>query len=192
MAVVYRPKHQRQITPADRYGGVNCTACSAAMAIDRATLGAVYVTGGTIRARSNEPIPDPKSPGLNLPQVVNVAFKLQSKAEPKGADEWLENRAGAPWSALMRALREFRGVVLQGDYDQLPPAFSCQKSMKGDHAVYVNHVSGDGDLYVMDPLCKSAREVPEAVMRAYAEKFARTVGRYPGVLFATTRTTSLV
>lgn len=150
------------------------------MAIDRHTMGGVQVTGKTVRAASNEPIPDPASPGLNLPQVVNVAF---------GWHVELVNRSGAPWAAVIKALKEGRGVILQGDYDQIPPGFSGQLSFKGDHAVYVNHVTGDGDLYWQDPLRAAPIEIPEAVARAYAEKFARTVKVYPGVLFATTRQT---
>ena len=69
---------------------------------------------------------------------------------------------------------------------------SCQASFKGDHSVFVNHVSGDGDLFVMDPLCAAGKEVKEATMRAYAEKMAKSAGRYPGVLFATTRITPLI
>jgi hypothetical protein len=182
MSRVYIPKHQRQLV-ADKYGGVNCTAYSAAMAIDRATLGGVYVTGKTVRGASNEPIPDPQSPGLNLPQIVNVAF---------GWHVELVNRAGAPWASVMAALREGRGVVLQGDYDQIPLALRCQASFTGDHAIYVNHISGDGDLYWMDPLCAKGKEINWAVGRAYAEKFARTIGTYPGVAFATTRITPLI
>lgn len=182
MSVVYKPKHQRQIVSADKYGSVNCTAYSAAMAIDRATLGGVRVTGATVRAASNEPIPDPASPGLNLPQIVAVAFKWHVE---------LVNRTGAPWSSLLAALREGRGLVLGGDYDQMG-TWSCQASFRGDHAIYVNHISGDGDLYVMDPLCASAREVPPATIKAYAEKFARTIGTYPGLAFATTRITPLI
>lgn len=183
MAIIYRPKHQRQLSPGTGpTGRFDCTAYAAAMAIDRATLGGTIVSGKQVRLASNEPIPDPKSPGLNLPQVVAVAFRWHVE---------LESRVGAPWSAVMAALREGRGVILQGDADQVG-AYNCQTGFAGDHAVYVNHISGDGDLFWQDPLCKAGKEIPEAVARAYAEKFARTVGKYPGLLFATTRITPLI
>lgn len=183
MTTIYKPKHQRQLAPGTGpTGKYDCSAYSAAMAIDRATLGGTLVTGKQVRLASNEPIPDPDSPGLNLPQVVNVAFRWHVD---------LVNRTGAPWAAVMAALREGRGVILQGDADQLG-THTCQASFTGDHAVYVNHISGDGDLYWQDPLCAAGKEIPEKVARAYAEKFARTVGRYPGVLFATTRATPVI
>jgi len=183
MASVYKPRHQRQLAPGTGpTGRYDCTAYSAAMAIDRATLGGTEVSGKQVRLASNEPVPDPDSPGLNLSQIVAVAFRWHVE---------LENRTGAPWSAVTAALREGRGVILQGDADQVG-AFNCQKGFAGNHAVYVNHISGDGDLYWQDPLCVAGKEIPEKIARAYAEKFARTAGRYPGVLFATTRKTPLI
>ena len=183
MATVYRPKHQRQLVSTDPYGGKNCAAYSAAMAIDRATLGGVAVTGRQVRSASNEPIPDPASPGLNIPQLVNVAF---------GWHIALNDRTGAPWASVMAALREYRGVILFGDYDVFPAGVSCQAGFKGDHSVYVNHITGDGDLFVMDPLCPAGKEVKEATMRAYAEKMGKATGHGLGVLFAVTRITPLI
>lgn len=57
------------------YGPFDCTANSAAMAIDYASCGTVRLTGAQVRAQSSEPKPDPDSPGLNLPQVAAVAAK---------------------------------------------------------------------------------------------------------------------
>jgi hypothetical protein len=182
MSYIYKPRHQYQLNPsAGPTGGYDCTAYAAAMAVDRASLGGTLVTGRQVRLASDEPIPDPHSPGLNLRQVIRVA------------DGWhveLINRTRGPWASVMDALREGRGVELQGDYDQIPAGFSGQAGFKGDHAVYVNHVTGDGDLYWMDPLRqKGAIEIPEKVARAYAEKLARAAGIWPGLFFATTRIT---
>ena len=182
MSYIYHPKHQWQLGPnAAPTGGWDCTAYSAAMALDRATMGGTTATGRQVRLASDEPYPDPRSPGLNLAQVIVVAAKWHVD---------LVNRRGAPWSAVMAMLREGRGVVLQGDYDQIPAGFSGQLSFKGDHALFVNHITGDGDLYDMDPLRKAgAIEIPEKVARAYAEKLARTWGIYPGLAVAMTRVT---
>ena len=182
MGFVYVPAYQKQINAADRFGGVNCAAYSAAMAIDRATMGGTVVTGKQVRAASNEPVPDPQSPGLNIPQLVNVAF---------GWHVELVNRTGAPWTSLLTALREHRGVILAGDYDQIPAQYSGQVSFKGDHGVYVNHLNNDGtECWWMDPLHKAGGQyIPLTVAQAYATKFARRIGIYPGLAFATTRQT---
>ena len=185
MGFTYKPQHQWQLgSGSGPTGGVDCTAYAAAVASDRATLGGTKVTGRQVRLASNEPYPDPQSPGLNLPQVINVAFKWHVD---------LEQRSGAPWKSLLAALKAQRGVILQGDYDQIPAGFSGQLSFKGDHAVYINHISGDGDLYWMDPLRRAGPiEIPAAVAKAYAEKLARKWGLYPGLAFATTRITPTI
>lgn len=185
MSYIYKPAHQYQLgAGSSPTGGVDCTAYAAAMALDRATLGGTQVTGRQVRLASDEPYPDPLSPGLNLTQVGVVASRWHVE---------LTNRTHAPWSAVMGMLKQGRAVVLQGDYDQIPPGFSGQLSFKGDHAVEVNHVTGDGDLYWMDPLRqKGAVEIPEDVARAYAEKLAKSAGIYPGLFVAMTRITPTI
>jgi hypothetical protein len=54
-------------------GPYDCSAHSTSDAIDHATCGRKDPGGRTIRLLSSEPIPDPRSPGLNLNQVANVA-----------------------------------------------------------------------------------------------------------------------
>jgi hypothetical protein len=153
------------------------------MAIDRATIGGTLVTGKQVRAASNEPRPDPSSPGLNIPQLVNVAF---------GWHVELTNRTRGTWSSLMAALKDRQGVILQGDADQLPPQYNGQTGFKGNHCVYINHEKDDtgAEVWWMDPLNKQGSfYIPTAVARAYAEKLAKAAGIFPGVFFATTRST---
>jgi hypothetical protein len=78
----YHPTHQAQLEYkwGGKYGGANCTPCSAGMTGQAHTCGALLFTGAQIRAASNEPIPDPKSPGLNLGQVDEALFKLSKGA----------------------------------------------------------------------------------------------------------------
>ncbi len=183
MSFIYKPTHQYQLGPgAGPTGGFDCTAYSAAMAIDRATIGGTEVTGRQVRLSSDEPYPDPHSPGLNIPQVSTVAGKWHVD---------LISRRGAPWSAVMAMLNEGRGVLIQGDYDQIPAAYSGQLSFKGDHAIFANHLNGDDtEIWWMDPLNhKGAFYIPVKVVRNYAEKLARTWGIAPGLSVAMTRIT---
>lgn len=176
MGFIYKPAHQYQLKPGSApTGGVDCTAYATAVAIDRATLGGTLVTGKQVRQASDEPRPDPDSPGLNLPQVIQVAAKWHVE---------LFDRRGAPWSAVMEALREGRGVVLQGDGAAfLGTPFVCQPGFRGGHAIFLNHVTGDGDLYENDPLCRKPNaNLTEAVARDYAERLAKQQG-HPARLF---------
>lgn len=54
-------------------GSVDCMAWAASRGIGHATCGATVPTGRRIRLLSDEPTPDPMSPGLNLYQVARVA-----------------------------------------------------------------------------------------------------------------------
>lgn len=186
MPYTYRPRHQRQLASGDPYGAFNCSAYSCAMALERATMGGLLITGRQVRARSNEPIPDPQSPGLNIGQLCQVA---------RGLYVQLYDRRGEPWNEIIDALREQRGVILQGDYDQFPAGVSCQLSFRGDHAIYLNHLdnlTNPTKAWMQDPLCRSGKYVPLPVLRAYADKLARSQGTYPGLFWATTRQTPLM
>lgn len=55
-----------------KYGGTNCTAVAASRVVAEASCGKAAVSGPRIRSLSSEPVPDPRSPGLNIPQVVAV------------------------------------------------------------------------------------------------------------------------
>lgn len=167
MAVIYRPKHQKQINSGDVNGGVNCTPVSTAIAIDRATLGGCMVTGKYIRAHSDEPNPDPGSPGLNIGQVCDVAQDMGVRIIAEHSTTFAKPLA---------RLAENRGIVLAGDYDQMG-AFSCQANFLKLHAIYVNNLNTPKtSLLVYDPLCQKYRYIPIDVIERYAEKYATQAG----------------
>jgi hypothetical protein len=182
MGFIYKPRHQKQIVSTDPWGKFNCSAYSFAMAVDRHTLGGMDVTGKQVRAATNEPYPDPNSPGLNIAQLMTVAVKWNL--------DGFESRRGIPWSSFIAQMKTGRGAILQGDYDQMGD-YSSQASFRGDHAMFINHVSGDGDLFTYDPLAKAPREIPQIILRRYAEKFAKAVGT-SGVICALTRETPTI
>jgi hypothetical protein len=177
MALIYRPKFQAQINGFDIFGKYNCTAYSAAIAIDRATLGGTEVTGRDVRRASDEPIPSQSSPGLNLAQTQEVA---------EGWHVSLLERRGE-FVDVVTALKNGRGVMAQGDYDQMG-AYSCQGTFLGDHCIELNNLNTSkvtigGKVYlagqavlVYDPLCTKARYLPLEVIKRYCEKHAAATG----------------
>lgn len=62
------------------YGGatrsVDCTAWGGALVTDAHTQGSIKLSGRQIRLNSNEPVPDPGSPGLNVTQVDAAIYRL--------------------------------------------------------------------------------------------------------------------
>lgn len=105
----FRATHQDQLTFrwGGRYGGANCTACSAGMAGQVHTCGAMLFTGAQIRAASDEPIPDPRSPGLNLAQIDVALFRLSH-----GAID-LDTHYRYPFESAKKRLLDGAQAVLQ-------------------------------------------------------------------------------
>lgn len=69
----YEVPFASQLRQGGATGPVDCMAWAASRAIGHATCGAKLPTGRQIRLLSNEPVPDPMSPGLRLQQVADVA-----------------------------------------------------------------------------------------------------------------------
>jgi hypothetical protein len=178
----YIAAFQYQLVIGDPQGGFSCTAYSMAMALSKASYGAVRVTGAQIRALSGASA----YTGLTLPQAISAAARLHVS---------IVNESGSgDWADVLDALRHGRGVVLQGDYDQIPARYSGQVSFKGNHAVFVDYLHSSGQfVYVLDPLQRDGAEwVPVAIMRAFAEKLAKAQGIYPRLYYAVTPTTRLL
>ena len=103
LARIYRPKHIQQKLKVNSKL-IGCSDTSLAVYVDAVTFGGCLVTEAQVRALSSEPIPDPKSPGLNIPQLVAVAKKLHVV---------LADRSGETLADMRRYLSENRRIVAQ-------------------------------------------------------------------------------
>jgi hypothetical protein len=169
----YLPPFQAQ-SPAIshyKYGWTSCTAFAGAMAAAFDSCGKVRPTGGQVRQLTNEPVPDPKSPGLNLDQVDDALRKL-------GVD--LDTRKHYPWDELVRRVSAGQGCILQ--IDTKPFLGTPYQSTAGaiGHAVFVPPNWG-----VMDPAadgrngyhCFDGRAYPRELLKRAAGLLI--VGRDP-------------
>jgi hypothetical protein len=113
-------------------GPVDCTAWAASRAIAHATCGEKVPTGRTIRRHSDEPIPDPASPGLNLYQVADVAREVFGVH--------LDVRTG--WRALSWGEYEARrkggaAAVIQVSYAPIADSlYDAGRGFRGGHALF--------------------------------------------------------
>lgn len=122
---------QRQLNAADTNGGVNCTAYATAMAVSHATCGSEYVTGKQIRAYTNEPVPDPKSPGLNLPQVAEAAGDVGVHLDVR------IGTAAVTWAEYERRRLAGQGAILQVSYATIADSlYDAGNGFRGNHAVF--------------------------------------------------------
>lgn len=162
----YLPRFQKQLNAGDPYGGYNCTAYAAAMAGDFDTCGSVKLTGEQVRQLSDEPVPDPKSPGLNLRQVDAALNRY-------GVD--LETRYRLPWADVVRKIDKGEGAILQLYYAPIADSrFDAGNGFRGNHAFFVPPGWG-----AMDPLADGRRAgvytysgepYPKALLREAAGK----------------------
>lgn len=168
MSHAYQPHDTSQLNPNDRYGKYNCTSYSFARQMDYATLGGlVGVTGALVRALSDEPTPDPDSPGLNLDQMEAVAHRLRVE---------FTNKTGDRWAGVMHALEERRSVLLQLDAAVLPAAIRLwkPKTHPFPHATVIDWKTSAG-LHWYDPVTGKDQYVTEAQLRPAAEALRKDV-----------------
>ena len=118
-----------QLTSGDRWGSYNCAAYALAKGLEFDTCGVVQRTGADIRSLTDEPIPNPNSPGLHHGQLRDVAAKFGVR---------LELINGGPWDEVDDALASGHGVLLAVNYREIRgTTFSGQRSFYGNHELFV-------------------------------------------------------
>jgi hypothetical protein len=155
-ARIHRPRHQRQKRT---LGGklIGCTETVFAMFADAVTLGGVRLSEGRVRLMSNEPVPDPGSPGLNLGQMDAVAAKL-------GIGYANRTGKGDSWADIVARLNENRRVQVSVwigvNHSELLQAVRARPGAPGGFEVLKN-----------DPLKGKAEWVVDDTIRAQAQAF---------------------
>jgi hypothetical protein len=160
----YVPHFQPQ-NPAlsgDRWGWFDCTAFSAGMAGDYHTCGATRLTGGRVRAESNEATPNPASPGLDLAQIDAVLNR-------HGID--LDVQYAYPWAAFASRINQGQGAILQILYAPLNGThYDADPQFHGNHAIFV-----PPGWAAMDPLADGRRSgIYKYGGEAYPQSLLRT------------------
>jgi hypothetical protein len=172
----YSPTFQPQ-NPAkslDPYGWSNCAAYVGAMGADYATCGAKKPTGRQVRSLTNEPIPDPSSPGLSI-------FQVQEALDDLGVE--VETFTRAPWTFVEDLIDGGHYVSLAIQYSVIRPT-----RFSGDPSFYNGHAIGVPPGWeAVDPLCDGRRAgiyryqhetYPRSLLRSAAGAF-RVVRRRP-------------
>ena len=134
----------QQLLQGDPYGAFNCTAYAAAWITDAHTAGKTLLTGREVRAHTNEPVPDPNSPGLNLPQVDWSVIGLT------GGKVNLDTRIWIPTPIAEALIVDGRWAVVQVLRGVLVD-HGFLEGFRGGHAITV-HTSADGIPIFGDPL----------------------------------------
>ncbi len=157
----YIPRFVKQLD-GSKYGGLNCTCASAAMAADDDSCGSKRTSGSQVRSWTGD-----TSGGTNLAQIDSA---LQSHLNVN-----LDVRYRYPWADFVRRINNGEGAILQGWYMPIRNSrFRGSETFGGNHAIYVP--SGWG---AMDPLADGRRtgiykyhgeRYPESLLKEYAGK----------------------
>jgi hypothetical protein len=163
--VTYTPdiRDYQQLHSGDPHGGVNCTAWCGAILVDANSGGKVTTTGEAIRKATNEPIPDPVSPGLNLPQVdaaINKLLKVDFDTRLGDPILDAETRIKAGRYAIVQVIR---GVLVDH-------GFAGTNGFRGGHAITVHVQPGDDTPIILEPL------VPYAIRASWGAIWAAAAG----------------
>ena len=124
-------------------GAYDCTAYATALVTDADTMGRVKLTGREIRKASNEPVPNPVSPGLNLTQTRDAVVSLTDGAVRLTLEQAVSQaQAQAQVAAGRYAVVQInRGVLVNR---------GIVRGFAGGHAVSLN--DDHGMLWMGDPL----------------------------------------
>jgi len=121
------------------YGGTLCTAVSAARAAGHATKGRLNLTGARVRAATDEPVPDPASPGLNLPQVSSALAKWSVGLDVRiGSRADLDNVSrSVTWEEYEERRIAGEGCILQTGYGPIADSpMDAGAGFRGGHAIF--------------------------------------------------------
>lgn len=139
---LWRP--QNPALSGDKYGWENCAAYVGGYSADYSTCGIKQPTGAYIRSLTNEPIPDPRSPGLDVYQVRDALAKIGVTVTP-----FLR----ATWAEVIGWWEEGRYISLCGQYSVIQHTrFSGDPNFSGGHQIGVPKT-----LKAEDPLCDGRR-----------------------------------
>jgi hypothetical protein len=145
--VTYTPdiRNYQQIPLGGPTGPFDCNPWCGAILVDAHSAGKVKTTGRKLRLASDEPKPDPHSPGLNLPQVdaairAITPFDFDTRLGDTILDAETRIRDGR-WASI----QVVRGVLVDHGYGG-PSTF------RGTHEITVHCNPGDPTPVIGDPL----------------------------------------
>lgn len=162
------PLNQQQLREAIT-GRFDCTAYAAADAGDADSRGRLVFSGRQVRLATDEPRPDPVSPGLNLRQVDEALYRLSHGAIN------LDTQWGAPWSRVASFLIAgkwaevaiIRGVLVDEGY---------VRGFRDGHATLYGYDQDRRKFVLLDPLVPEPIDVPSDAMARAATALMRKAG----------------
>lgn len=143
-------RHYQQIPLGGATGPYDCTFWSGAILVEAHSQGATTTTGRALRLASDEPRPDPNSPGGNLPQVDAAVLRVTH--DKINLDTRVQTRSLTREEIRYRIV-DGRWATLQVNRDILVDrGYGGGNHFRGLHALTVHHRPQDQIPIIGDPL----------------------------------------
>lgn len=191
MATVARLWRAPHIQQRYTYNGklVGCTPTSMAVYLSAVSLGAIKATERSIIAMSNEPVPDPRSPGWNLVQMDLVAQEYKVDFTIAAAHE-------DSYDDVRRLLDEDRRIVAQlelGDLGRadVPHAIEIECRRKGQRDINGRPIDGWAMLINEPTRTRSEWMLESRVLHAM-KHLAENTGKPSGLRFAYSKVVPMI
>lgn len=168
---------------------VGCTPTSMAVYLRGVSLGAIAATERTVIAMTNEPTPDPASPGWNLPQMLSVARKLQVEFHIAAEHE-------DSYDDVRRLLDEDRRIVAQlelGDLGRadVPHAIEIECRRRGQRDINGKAIDGWAML-INEPTRSRSEWMLESRVLHAMKHLAVNTGKPSGLRFAYSKVVPMI
>lgn len=152
--MTYRPAFVNQFATGP-LSSANCTMASAAMALDRHTLGKKTSTGGKMRLCQNDRVG-----GTDLTDAAIAWWNCYR--------ENLDNPGVTAWTDFVRKVKEGRGAIITGHYGSLSNQYRHQSNFFDNHAMFVNEVNDAGWMLNFDPITHASQWIPASELKRFA------------------------
>jgi hypothetical protein len=172
-----RPALQQQFVPRTSTSFADCTATAAAMAADAATRGKWVIDHSDVRRRTNEPVPDSKSPGLTLQQVsasvdriTRGEARITVNSIRRSYGDLIDRTLAGSWAIV--AL--WRGTIVDA-------GFGGSATFRQGHAVFYGYDQNEMAFVMLDPLVPKWMRVPPALVGKACREYLVRMGAGAGV-----------
>lgn len=173
----YKPLIQQQFVPRTATSYADCSAAVGGMMADAGSRGKYRPDHVDVRRNTNEPRPDPRSPGLSLQQVaISVSRLTDANVRPVVPSisgsfyEMLDALVAGKWAHV--AL--WRGALVDAGFGGSSP-------FRGGHGCLYGYDQNEHAFAMVDPLTPKWLRVPPIVVARGCRQYLVSVGRGAGI-----------
>lgn len=168
-----RPAIKQQFVPRDATSAYDCAATAGAAAADADSRGKyATLTHSQVRRNTNEPRPNPDSPGLTIHQVADSLQRLTH-----GEVVIDVYGMGSPFGSMIDALQQGKwAIIAVWRGVQVDAGWGGNSPFRGGHGELYGYDQDNQDWLLMDPLIPRWLHVPPSTVERMCRQFLIAAG----------------